>query len=142
MLAGAWLSAAGLSGLFLFQIVAMALPLGIFHMRNKRGAFDAPDDAKEWPAEIWFCAGDEYLGTIMKSHLVCVTLGGMIPFCGLPCLPVVWLWSFIYFPGFKTRRRTKVHIYAAFQVIGLFYWYQVLVRCRRHFLDLIALPLR
>ena len=66
----------------------------------------------------------------MKSHLVCVALGGCIPFCGLPCLPVIWLWSFIYFPGFKKRRRAKVYIYFIFQVVGLYYWWKVLVRCQ------------
>ena len=32
VLAGAMLSSAGLSGLFFFQIIAMAIPLGIFHL--------------------------------------------------------------------------------------------------------------
>lgn len=109
--AGAVLSGAGMSGLFLFQVLFMFVPLYIFYTRNSLGAFDKPENAEEWPQAICCLSGDEYLSGIMKSHIVCVLLGGCIPFCGLPCLPVVWLWSFVYYPGFLMRNHTKIYIY-------------------------------
>lgn len=111
--AGAALSTAGMSGLFFLQLVIMVVPLGIFTARKKRGVFDPEQWPERWPEEICCCTSAEYLETILKSHLFVVFLGGLLPFCGIPCLPVVWLWSFVYYPGYLTRDRRKFYVYVS-----------------------------
>eukprot|EP01043_Picozoa_sp_COSAG02_P115238 COSAG02_NODE_51592_length_313_cov_0.724299_1_plen_103_part_11 len=102
-----------MSGLFFLQLVIMVVPLGIFTARKKRGVFDPEQWPERWPEEICCCTSAEYLETILKSHLFVVFLGGLLPFCGIPCLPVVWLWSFVYYPGYLTRDRRKFYVYVS-----------------------------
>jgi len=86
-----------LTGLFLVQLAAMAVPLGIFLTRKKAGKFEWSEaDVADWPVtSCCNCSGEDYLGGVLQSHIICVGIGGLIPFCGLPCIPVVWLWSFV-----------------------------------------------
>jgi hypothetical protein len=57
-------------------------------------------------------------------------------FCGLACLPVVYLWSFIYYPGYLMRDRHRIKVYFVFQVVGIYYWWTVI---SSHFINAFLL---
>jgi hypothetical protein len=76
--AGSLLTAGGMGMLGFVQALVMVPPLAYFYRQYKADKFKKPDDATEWPG-VCCCTGQEYLQGILRSHIVCLVLGGCIP---------------------------------------------------------------